>query len=358
MHLTGSPGRHEFLTILSVDDALNKIVFRNNIVNGSFDPGSGIQIIKVPSYNSAVVDAVLTCQPWDSVTKTGGVLAVITGRTLTLNANIDVSGKGFKGGAITTGKGICNVTNPIKLDKYAYSAFSDSSGFKGEGLYSKGKARTLPYPSVYPLFAKGKERNFTGGGGGNGKYSGGGGGSNYGSGGLGGRELSDCIPPILGGEGGKDVVSTGLNGGLFLGGGGGSSTYLAGGTPTPGGNGGGIVILLCDTLKGNNYSILADGSHPGTANGEAGSGGGGGGGSIALYLQNYSSVPAESAMTIAARGGQGGNNLQNAGNGGGGGGGLVITNSIISACKCHQVSNRWRCWNAGWRDMPGELQQA
>ena len=321
----GQPGRHEFLTILSVDDALNKIVFRNNIVNSSFDPASGIQIIKVPSYNSAVVDAVLTCQPWDSVTKTGGVLAVITGRTLTLNANIDVSGKGFKGGAITTGKGICNVTNPTKLDKYAYSASTDSAGFKGEGL-SVRSSTGLP---IYPFFAKGKGANFTGGGGGNARFSGGGGGSNYGSGGLGGRELSICIPPILGGEGGKDVVSTGLNGGIFLGGGGGSSTYLAGGTPTPGGNGGGIVILLCDTLKGNNYSILADGSHPGTANDEAGSGGGGSGGTIALYLQNYSSVPAESAMTIAARGGQGGNNLQNAGNGGGGGGGLVITNSII-----------------------------
>ena len=324
----GLPGLHEFLTILSVDDALNKIVFRNNIVNTTFDIESGLQIIKVPSYNSAVVDAELTCQPWDSVTKTGGVLAVITGRTLSLNANIDVSGKGFKGGAVAIGKGICSSTDAVKLDEYAYSAFSDSSGFKGEGLTVRVNAGALPYPSVYPLYAKGKGANFTGGGGGNGKYSGGGGGSNYGNGGLGGRESSTCTPPLLGGEGGKDVISTGLNGGFFLGGGGGSSTYLAGGTPTPGGNGGGIVILLCDTLKGNNFSILADGMHPGTASGEAGSGGGGGGGSIALYLQNYSSVPSESALTIAARGGQGGNNVENAGNGGGGGGGLILTNSI------------------------------
>ncbi len=326
----GQPGRHEFLTILSVDDAINKIIFRNNIVNTTFDIESGIQIIKVPSFNTAVVNAVLTCQPWDSVTKTGGVLAVITGKTLSLNANIDVSGKGFKGGAVAIGKGICSSTNTIKLDEYAYSAFSDSSGFKGEGLTIRVNAGAIPYPSVYPFYAKGKGANFTGGGGGNGKYSGGGGGSNYGNGGLGGRESSTCTPPLLGGEGGKDVVSTGLNGGFFPGGGGGSSTYLAGGTPTPGGNGGGIVILLCDTLKGNNYSILADGRHPGTATGEAGSGGGGGGGSIGLYLQNYSSIPAESAIIIAARGGQGGNNLQNAGNGGGGGGGVVLTNSIAA----------------------------
>ena len=327
----GQPGRHEFLTIFSVDDDLNKIVFRNNIVNtgvNGFDTGSGVQIIRVPSYNSAEVNAVLTCQPWDSITNTGGVLTAIIGRTLSLNADINVTGKGFKGGVITSGKGLCNITNPVKLNKFVYSALSDSSGFKGEGLTVRVNAGATPYPSVYPLYAKGKGANFTGGGGGNGKYSGGGGGSNYGSGGLGGWELSDCIPPNLGGERGKDVVTTGLNGGIFMGGGGGSSTYLTGGAPTPGGNGGGIVILICDTLKGNNHSILADGGHPGTADGEAGSGGGGGGGSIALYLQNYSSVPAESALSIAARGGQGGNNLRNAGNGGGGGGGLVLTNSI------------------------------
>lgn len=320
----GKPGRHEFLTILSVDDATNKIVFRNNIVNSTFDPASGLQIIKVPSYNAAVVDAVLTCQPWDSVTNTGGVLALIVGRTLTLNADIDVSGRGFMGGSVTPGLGICNATNLIKLDKYVYPANTDSSGFKGEGLAVRSST-DLP---IYPLYAKGKGADFTGGGGGNGRFSGGGGGSNYGNGGLGGREAEGCSPPVLGGEGGKDVVSTGLNGGMFLGGGGGSSTYTTGGTPTPGGNGGGIVIVICDTLKGNNNRIIADGAHPGTADGASGSGGGGGGGTVALYLQSYSSVPATSALTVTARGGQGGNHLLNSGNGGGGGGGLITTNNI------------------------------
>lgn len=325
----GQPGKHEFLIILSTDDATNKIEFRNNIINNTFDIESGVQIIKVSSFNSAVVDATLTCQPWDSLTKTGGVLVAITGRTLSLNANIDVSGKGFKGGAVTVGKGACITTNITRWDKYVYPATTDSSGFKGEGLSIRVYAGVTPYPSVYPLFAKGKGANFTGGGGGNGKFSGGGGGSNYGSGGLGGRESALCSPPFLGGEGGKEIGGTPLNGGMFLGGGGGSSTYVSGGTPTPGGDGGGIVILLCDTLKGNNHSILADGAHPGTASGEAGSGGGGGGGTVALYLQSYSSLPAVSALTISARGGQGGNHLLNSGNGGGGGGGLITTNNII-----------------------------
>lgn len=325
----GKPGKHEFLTILSVDDATNSIVFRNNIVNNSYDLASGVQIIKVPSYNAAVVETGLTCQPWDSVTKTGGVLAAIIGRTLSLNADIDVTGKGFKGGSVTPGPGVCNITNQLKLDKYVYPAISDSSGFKGEGLSVRANAGTEPYPSIFPLFAKGKGANFTGGGGGNGRFSGGGGGSNYGSGGIGGQETPlTCMPPQLGGEGGKNVVSTGLNGGIFMGGGGGSSTYITGGTPAPGGNGGGIVILICDTIKGNNHNIIADGMHPGTAFGEAGAGGGGGGGSVALYLQSYSSELSSSALTISARGGQGGNNLANAGNGGGGGGGLINTNNI------------------------------
>ncbi len=327
----GKPGEHEFLIIQSVNDATNTIVFRNNILNSTFDLESGVQIIKVPSYNTAVVDAALTCQPWDSVTRTGGVLVAIIRQTLSLNANINVSGKGFKGGDITLGKGICATTNASKFDKYAYAASADSSGFKGEGLAIRANAGITPYPSIYPEFVKGKGANFSGGGGGNGKFSGGGGGANYGAGGLGGREFTTCFLSLTGGVGGKNVLNTGLNGGMFLGGGGGSSTYVTGGSPTPGGNGGGMVILICDTLKGNNHSIIADGLHPGSASGEAGAGGGGGGGTVALFFQSYSSLAASSALTITARGGQGGNHLGifgSGGNGGGGGGGLITTNDI------------------------------
>jgi len=98
-----------------------------------------------------------------------------------------------------------------------------------------------------------------------------------------------------------------------------------------------MVIILCDTLKGNANSILAEGMHPGTANGNAGSGGGGGGGTIALYLQSFSGTTT-SALTLSARGGQGGNHLLNAGNGGGGGGGLVTTNSITTPANVTRIA--------------------
>lgn len=326
----GQAGRHEFLTVLSVDPVTNTILFRNNIVNASFSIEGDIQIIKVPSYNWAVVNATLTCQPWDSTTKTGGVLAAIVGRTLSLNANIDVSGKGFKGGATATGQGICMSTDP-KWEEYAYSALSDSAGYKGEGLAIKADPSGIgipPFLSLFPQYAKGQGKNFNGGGGGNGRFSGGGGGSNYGAGGKGGNETGTCSPAKAGGLGGIQIAGLGLDGGLFLGGGGGASTWQLAGSPTAGANGGGLVILVCDTIKGKGRAILADGATPsGTASGNAGAGGGGGGGSIALYLQSYSTDIDSSALTIRAAGGNGGNNTGTFGEGGGGGGGYVALNS-------------------------------
>lgn len=324
----GQPGTHEFLTILSIDDGTNTIVFRNNIVHNSIDVIGDIQLIKVPSYNFAIVDGQLTCQPWDSTTKTGGVLAAIIGRTLLLNANIDVTGKGFKGGKTESSPGICITTNVTRWDKLSYHIDSVNAGFKGEGLAIRVDTNGAPYPLVYPGYAKGKAANFTGGGGGNGRYSGGGGGSNYGAGAKGGRENNLCIPTLPGGGWeGKAISETFLKGGMFLGGGGGGSTYTTG-TPVSGGSGGGMIFLVCDTLMGNGHSILAEGEFPGTSSGDAGAGGGGGAGSIAIYLQSYSDNTATSAITISANGGHGGNNAGNSGEGGGGGGGYINTTDV------------------------------
>ncbi len=326
----GLPGQHEFLIIESVNDASNTITFRTNIIHINFSPLADLQIIKVPSYNYAEVTAPLTCQPWDSISKTGGVLAAIVGRTLSLQADIDVSGKGFRGGSGALGMGICAETP--KMYKFAYAANTDSAGFKGEGPVSRGWLSATNFPPVYPRFAKGKGPNFTGGGGGDGRFSGGGGGGNYGSGGLGGKEEQACTFEYNGGLGGIQVKGTFLANNLksmFLGGGGGASTYLSGSTATPGGNGGGIVILVTDTLMGNGKRILAEGAQPsGNASGNAGAGGGGGGGSIALYLQSYSGKLSTSDITISAKGGKGGNTSAIFGEGGGGGGGLITTNNV------------------------------
>ena len=344
----GQAGQHEFLTVQSVTPATKTIVFKNNIVNSGMNVAGRVQIVKVRSYNNALVDpAGLTCAVWDSTNKVGGVLAAIFKRKLTLNGNIDVSGKGFKGGKDTLGKGICIVNDPVKWNRYMYPASSDSSGYKGEGLAilaDPGADNVPPYYPIYPRFAKGYGKNFNGGGGGNGKYSGGGGGSNYGAGGKGGSEIATCVPQYAGGNGGIQIIGTGLEGGLFLGGGGGATTNN-GGAPTAGGNGGGIIILICDTLNGNGKSISASGITPTPqVTGNAGAGGGGGGGSIALSVQNL--LNSAGTLTVAANGGAGGDNAGTFGEGGGGGGGYVnvkaanSSGTIVSAAAKGIVGQR------------------
>ncbi len=320
----GAPGKYEFLIVDNVIPASLRINFRNERVN-SYSVRGNLQIVKVPSFNSALVEATLTCEPWDSVAGTGGVLAMIVGRSLILNADIDVTGKGFRGGEITTGDGICVESNPSLYDKFGVPYSNTNSGIKGESQISLG----LPvlggdhYP-IFPDYVKGKGNNFTGGGGGNGRFSGGGGGSNYGAGGRGGREMNNCEPPVDGGIGGRHIINSNMQGGIFPGSGGGSSTYFSGSSASPGARGGGIIIILCDTLTGNGHTISADGASASGASSNAGAGGGGGGGSAALHIHSFSNyVAPASTVNISAKGGKGGNNAGSFGEGGGGGGGLV-----------------------------------
>ncbi|MBN1108654.1 MAG: gliding motility-associated C-terminal domain-containing protein [Bacteroidales bacterium] len=331
----GLPGQHEFLIVQEVDVPSGQITFRNDISHTSFNTDACLQIVYVPSFNEAVVTSNLTCEPWDSLKKTGGVLAVIADRTLTLNDSISVSGSGFLGGATAPGMGVCIQEDIDRMYKYAYSATSDSAGFKGEGPVSWGYISSSEIPPVYPRFGKGKGFNFSSGGGGNGRLSGGGGGGNYGGGGTGGQELG-CAPNRPGGLGGLQIKGTFLATtlkSLFPGSGGGASTYLSGGTPTPGGNGGGIVIIVADTINGNNNSILADGGNGAKAFGDAGAGGGGGGGSVAIYGQTLLN------MTLSARGGKGGDHEGLFGEGGGGGGGLITTNTPLSSSGIIRLFN-------------------
>lgn len=321
-NFSGTPGKHEFL-LVSATDGISKITFKNKIIN-SFSIDGSVQIIKVPSFkNSAVVDdSDLTCTPWDSITKTGGVLTMIVGKTLFLNKNIDVSGKGFKGGGISEGTGLCISTDPVNLDKFVYNSGFANSGFKGESPATRGTLGAAPYLQIYPDYSKGKAPSFTGGGAGNGRFSGGGGGANYGDGGKG--DIETCASPP-GANGGFKIKLPELEGGIFMGGGGGSSTYFNDGSiPSPGGRGGGIIIIICGEINGNGKSILSNGGTAVKAFSNAGSGGGGGGGSVALYLENFAS----SSLTISANGGNGGDNAGLFGTGGGGGGGLIKISNI------------------------------
>ncbi len=321
----GEPGGYEFLLVQSVDIPSRTVTFTKFILN-AYSAIGNVQLIRVPYYSMPVVNSTLHARPWSSSSGTGGVFAMIVGRKLILNADIDVSGAGFKGAPGSAGIGDCFVNDEAnRLDSYPLSY--NNAGLKGEGVAIHDWLGAL----LYPDHAKGQGINLTGGGGGNGKYSGGGGGSNRGLGGDGGPEkiIGGCgTDAQLGGLGGTSLRGTIIENGIFVGGGGGASTRAAGSTASPGGNGGGIIIIVADSIEGNNRFLRANGISAGNALLDAGAGGGGAGGSVVLSFQGLSNQ-----LQATAAGGNGGINSAAFGGGGGGSGGLlwVRASSLPSA---------------------------
>ncbi|MEE4214085.1 MAG: gliding motility-associated C-terminal domain-containing protein [Bacteroidales bacterium] len=312
----GSPGFYEFIIIEQVEGSpANRITFRNNLVGfGAYDATGYIQLIKVPSYQGALVTDELTCPPWDSISGTGGVLALIVDSKLELNADINVSGKGFLGGSVSTMDG-----NPLNDTFFYYPESSSVAGRKGESLASHAAGSEI----FIDTLAKGIGAMYNGGGGATGEFSGGGGGASFGSGGSGGYQGTTGFS--IRGIAGRKVETIDFSDRVIMGGGGGGSGSN-GGTGSGGASGGGIVFILADTLIGNNHAIKANGdSVQVVASGNGGAGGGGAAGSLVLSIDTYAS----SNVTLEARGGAGGYTNETFGTGGGGGGGLVWLRSPL-----------------------------
>lgn len=327
--------------ILLVDTVIDDFVIFSTRLRSLYSSMAGeiAQLIKVRGVKDVyIVDKPLTCKPWDPVTGTGGVFALIAGRKIVLNNTIDVTGKGFKGG--DPDSTLLRVYSPdyftgncteAKDSFYLESAF-DSSGRKGESVAYEG----FPY-------TRGMLYTAHGGGGGNGKYSGGGGGGNYGQGGNGGFVSEKCSPtsPPLGGRGYTISIyyknrteDLEYENRIFIGGGGGTSTQNPDSSrfATKGGNGGGIIILMADTIEAiGSQTVFARGeSVSGLAS--AGAGGGGAGGVIILEAVEY-----VGDLTFNVQGGNGGSTNRAddpTGPGGSGGGGVIwYRGNYISGVK-------------------------
>ncbi len=297
-------GNYEYNTVQSVQ---KDTVIMNRPFCRDFSPDDSVQLIKVPVYNGNVsVTGTLTCPPWGPG-GTGGVLAFDVTDTLILQANIDVSRKGFRGGhVLATGYKCCDTSH--------YYFPISTEGMKGEGV-----AHYIPNQ----WYGCGNLAN--GGGGSSGGNSGGGGGGSYGSGGVGGYQFTDCYLDgctNLQGMGGNSLLYQQDR--IFMGGGGGGPQQDNGYLVFPGGNGGGIIIIRAAAIRGNGDTIMANGESIIPYTWEEGAPGGGGGGSIYLHCNHYTSP-----LHLSAKGGAGSSNnnvlfkFSTHGPGGGGGGGLI-----------------------------------
>jgi len=313
----GNAGNYEFAIINNI---VGNEIFLRDSIRRNYDDSGCVQIVKVPIYNNATVTDTLKCLPWNGLY--GGILVFEVSGTLTLNAPIDVSNKGFLGGAKFYCDGQCLSTAPD------YVRPSITPFPKGEGIVK------VPYT------IGGGRGSLANGGGGSGAlygpggitdayYLGGGGGGNFGNGGRGGKSSNYCpTSPWEGGLGGKSLTySTALNK-IFMAGGGGVGHHKFNSTGNEyGTNGGGMVILKANTVICNNQTIIANALDVPFISGIIGRSGGGAGGTIALEVQSYSGT-----LNINVTGGKGGNSsgTNKFGPGGGGGGGTIWVNQATT----------------------------
>lgn len=311
----GSAGNFEFTNIASI--AANTITFVSNLCK-PFSVAGKLQLIRVPVYNQATINAVVTSSPWNGTT--GGVVAIEATTSLTLNNVIDVSGKGFVGGAVTTGFFGCNDPN--------FASSGANAGKKGEGI------------ALAPINLDGNRAPLANGGGGaNSGNPGAGGGSNGGTGGRGGNQFSGSCPVNTAfGMGGYPLNYTTFR--AYLGGGGGGGYKDNGLNATPGSNGGGIVFIITPTVIGNNQQIIASGANVLGNTDSEGAGGGGAGGCVYLLAQNVSSN-----LNVNVSGGNGGNIFSTLwssachGPGGGGGGGAIVFQQAATPSNVSPILN-------------------
>jgi gliding motility-associated-like protein len=296
-------GNWEFATIAAISG--NDIIITADLINTYNTTSGKVQMISVPSYCNVTLSDTLSCQPWDGLT--GGVLVFISGGTVTMNADINVSGKGLRPGPTCNNSTLnCNNTG------YFYNPNGCLAGWKGEGITEY----------VNSAQSGGRAKLANGGGGSNKGNSGGGGGGNYGAGGFGGFEDNSCGATGIQGYGGLALDYT--LGKIFLGGAGGSSSGDDGGIIFPGTAGGGIVIIAANTINPNGFSIKAEGIDQTGITNDEGAGGGGAGGVVCLDVQSILAP-----MNVSVDGGDGGS-IDNIidpsgcqGPGGGGGGGTL-----------------------------------
>ncbi|MDZ7879898.1 MAG: PKD domain-containing protein [Saprospiraceae bacterium] len=301
-------GRYE---INVIDDIQNKNIFLGFYLKNQYNENAIVQIVSFPSYADAIVTDTLRAKPWNG--ESGGIIA-FEANNLTLNAPIDASGAGFRGGGV---KAYANCDALENYPGYFYALTTTdktNGGLKGEGIAA---------------FILGKEcgrgAQANGGGGGNNHKSGGGGGGHLVAGGIGGEQkhvndLRNCVGKFPGLEG---KAINGLGNDRLIFGGGGGAGHNKESSNNKGGDGGGIVFIKTNSLTANGNEIIVNGEDSEFSDSD-GAGGGGAAGTIVLLANQHNG-----SIVLEANGGNGGNtgsiSEYDFGPGGGGAGGRIIT---------------------------------
>jgi flagellin-like protein len=224
----GIAGKYEYKQISQINgnDITLASSLDNNYYSGIFDQvgATATQIVRVPQYTSVTINSgsSITSPAWDGYS--GGIV-IFRAETVTINSGavIDVSEKGFRGGA--------------------YGPSYNKDGFQGESYLGKGIGGAS--------YGLGKLNNAGGGGaficGGGGEYGGG---------------ATNSDPWIGSGDtfARKGVVYGQVNlNELFFGSGGGGQWNGGDPDPSDGGDGGGIIMIYADSITAVTDSILANG---------------------------------------------------------------------------------------------------
>ncbi len=314
----GNAGNYEFFIVGAVD-AANNYIYPRGKLKRTYDDAGLIQLVKVPSYSGDVeINSDIIGDAWDPATGQGGVVAIFVEGTLTFNADIDVSGRGYQGVQMLV-NGTPDDCSIDPLTQMVLPSTSTSGAKKGQGIVIDDNSSN-----------KGRAPRANGGGGGVSGDSGGGGGSNYGAGGAGGNTWCNSSR-LAGGLGGVEMATYIDQNRIYFGGAGGSG-FVTTDNPSSAANGGGMVIIRAKKIIGNGHTINASGTTPIAVNPTGspdGGGGGGGGGSVVFEIQEF-----EGTMDVAVNGGDGqdlNTNIHHGPGGGGGGGAFLYNLSSLPA---------------------------
>ena len=202
---SGAAGEYEFhvvSTIAGVDDTT--VTFEQDMnVTFSVSASARVQLITIPYCGTSIISSDISVIPWNG--ETGGVIALLT-HEIVIDGNINVKGKGFRGGEdMTPGTGPGRNTGVEQsfADNTCHLDQQYNNAPKGEGFIGSPEINgaTTTYPDGNDC-ARGSPGNA--GGGGNYRDTGGGGGSNAGKGGYG-RWFDNGNPETLSGVGANEA---------------------------------------------------------------------------------------------------------------------------------------------------------